>query len=171
MHRFLASTFFLLLSGSALAADPALERQVMDLLNAYEAGPTAQELQAMGPGVDEILRAVVLDEKRVVTERARALFSLGAFPTDDNHTLLLDTARDATAASILRRKAVYALATGWSATASDELAPLFTTDDTQLRIALANALAKVPTARTVLQDRLAVESNEAVRKALQGALE
>lgn len=172
MNRFLASTLFLVLAGSASAADPALERQVMDLLGAYEAGPTAQELQALGPGVDEILRSVALDERRVVNERARAMVSLGWFPTDGNHTLLLDTARDTAQASILRRKAVAALATGWPSSAATELAPLFSTDDVQLRIALAHAFARLPAdaARPVLQERLSTETNEAARKALQEAL-
>jgi len=171
MKRFIASTL-LLFASLAQAADPALERQVMDLLNAYEAGPTAQELQALGTGVDEILRTVATDDHRVVAERARALVCLGWFPTDENHALLSARAQDASQPSILRRKAVAAIATGWPTAASAELTPLFADTDVQLRIALVNAFARLPaeSARPVLETRLAAESNDAVRKALQDAL-
>lgn len=169
-------TLLVMLLVAALApsarADEALRAKVVDLLSAYEDPAGAAEWRALGVGAGAELYALAQDTSLSHTRRAGAVYALGFFPTDTHRALLAGLATTEGSDALLRRKAVYALGTGWGDGALPELSRALAAPDTQLRNAAARALGKVATvgARDALRARLDVEADPAVRTTLSTAL-
>jgi HEAT repeat protein len=157
----------------ARAAEITVEQQVVDLLSAYEEAPSSQELSALGPTVPDVLRSYAQDSRKPLSMRARAIHALGWYPDATDHALLLSWATGSDTPDIFRRKAVFALVNGWGEVAVPEVAPLFSSTDVQLRLAIVRAFSALPAekVRASLQTQLEVETNQAVRDALSKALQ
>jgi HEAT repeat protein len=153
-------------------ADDTLRAQVVDLLSAYEEPATAAQLRALGADVGAELLAVAQDTTLSHTRRAGAVFALGYFPTDAHRGWLSALATTEGGDSLLRRKAVYALAAGWGDAALLDLGRALAAPDTQLRAATARALGRIgsPAAQDTLRARLAAEADPMVRSTLSSAL-
>jgi len=159
-----------LLMGLALAQDPDLKPQVMDLLGQMDAPATAEDYRALGEGVDTILVAVAQDASQPKTQRGRAVQALGYFPSEASQAALTEfLAGDD---STLKRKAVFALCIGWDAAALPLVEPALADEDVQVRISTAKALAMVggDAADALLTARLEVETEAAVKKAIEKSL-
>lgn len=157
------------LLGTALAADHPVA--LMDLLNAYEIVPDAAALAALGPDVDDALRAVAEDSAVPPSRRGRAITALRLFPTDENRAWLESTL-NAAPDDLARRKAALALAEGWDADSLPALQAAWPTAGTQLRVALSHGfgLIEAPEAAAAIAAHLAAERDPSVRQALQQAL-
>lgn len=152
----------------ALAGD--LREPVLAALSGIEDVPSADDLRAIGDGVDAELLELAQDQSLSHTKRARAVHALGWFPTDSNQAWLKSTlaADDA----LLARKAAYALANGWGDAAVPLLQPALASTDVQLRLATVRALGNVGTApaRAALDARLQVEANAEVKDTIRQTL-
>ncbi|HJN78238.1 MAG TPA: HEAT repeat domain-containing protein [Myxococcota bacterium] len=159
-----------LLIGLALAQDPDLKPQVMDLLGQMDSPATAEDYQALGEGVDAVLIEVANDDSQPKTKRGRAIQALGYFPSDQSQETL--TALLASSDSTLKRKAVFALCIGWGDAALPLVEPALADEDVQVRISTAKALAMIEgdAADTMLTARLEVETEDAVKNAIQKSL-
>ena len=159
--------------GMAIAAGPAWagphRQAVLDLLNAYEHVATEAELRAIGEGVDAELMAIAEDAAVPLTRRGRAVSALQYFRTDAVRSFL--ETKVSAGDALVRRKAAYSLA-AFGAPAVGPLTAALGDADVQLRIAAAAALGTVggEAALQVLRDRLAAESEPAVRDALTKAI-
>ncbi|MCP4804025.1 MAG: HEAT repeat domain-containing protein [Proteobacteria bacterium] len=150
-----------LLVSLALAQDT----QVLDLLNQHDSPPTATDWQSI-EGVDAQLVLAIQGDLNT-TQKGRAVQALGYVPTDAGRAEL---SRVLAEDPVLARKAVFALAIGWGDAALPELKTALESDDVQLRIAAVKATTKVPLGTELLQSRMEVEQDEAVRDALTKAL-
>lgn len=158
------------LIGLALAQDPDITPQVMDLLGQMDSPATAEDYQALGEGVDAVLIQVANDNTQRATTRGRAIQALGYFPSDaSKETLVALLAGDD---NTMKRKAVFALCIGWGADALPLVEPALADEDVQVRVSTAKALAMVDgEARdALLAARLQVETEAAVVKALEKSL-
>lgn len=158
----------LLLSPSARAGE--LREPVLTLLSGVEDPPDAQSLQRLGAGVGDELLEIAQDGEVARTRRARAVHALGWFPSDASRSFLDQTL--ASSDRLLSRKAAFALATGWGDGAVPLLTQALSDEDTQLRIASAQALGLIGSdaARAALRGRLSAETNENVQSTIQSAL-
>lgn len=172
MHRTLRVAALLLLGLAPMAQAGGLRDQVLDLLNAYEDTATPDELRALGAKVDKELMQIADDDGVPSSRRSRAITALGHFPNDDVRTFLDGHAAEADK-GILRRKAVLSLAVAFGADAVPSIVPALADDDALLRVAAAQALALVEAdaSTEALKARLEVESSDAVKEAIQKALE
>ncbi|MBN1336588.1 MAG: HEAT repeat domain-containing protein [Deltaproteobacteria bacterium] len=161
-----------LLASAAHAADPALAGHLQDLLGAYEEPPTSEDLKAAGPEAVGILRAFATDPSRPLAFRARAVHALGNFPDEANRALLLGWAHDAALPGIIRRRAIHALANGWGDAEAAHIGAFLADPDIDTRMTAAQALGRLSDAarRPRLEQRLAVESNAAVKAVIVRAL-
>lgn len=164
-------TIWMLLALSTAAAGD-LRSEVLDQLGAYEGTASAEQLGALGD-VGPVLLEIAQDDSVASSRRGRAITALADFPSDDAQTWLASTLKDSDGTSYLRRKSAYALAGGWGQAAVGPLKTALSADDTQLRIAAAEALGSVggSAATQALDARLSAEDNASVREALQKALE
>ncbi len=153
---------------TALAGE--LRQPVLAALDGVEDPPSAETLTAIGPGVEAELLEIAIDGEVPRTRRARALHSLGWFPSDATRSLL--ESQLGSGDRLMARKAAYALANGWKADAVPLLQRSLASDDVQLRVASARALASIDSdvARAALQARLSVETNATVQSTIQTAL-
>jgi len=156
------------LSAAASAPSDAL----VALLDGIEQSPTAEQLTALGEGVEAALMAVASDGEMPRSRRGRALTSLAFFPTTEVRSFLDGQLADGDNNGLLRRKAAYALGAGFGAKAVAVLAKALDDDDVQLRIATATALGLVEAdeAREALTTRRGKETEDAVKTALDSAL-
>lgn len=161
---------------SALAtsahAESAMRSQVVELLSAYEDPTSAAEWRALGAGAGAELYTLAQDPTLSRTQRAGAVYALGFFPTVTHRAFLVALVSADTSEALSRRKAAYALGTGWGDSAVPELTHALASPDTQLRTAAARALGRVatPGARSALRARLDVETDAAVRSTMSTAL-
>lgn len=169
MMRTLCALSLALLSASAQAGEH--RDAVMDLLNAYELTALQADLQAIGDGVDAELLEIAQDAEIPTSRRGRAVSALQYYPTNAVRGFLEVQLAEADKA-LLSRKAAYALAGGWGADAVELLTGALASDDVQLRIAAANALAGIEgeAARAALETRKGVETEDAVNAVLDKAL-
>ena len=152
-------------SGAAYAADADLNRQVVDLLSAYETPASAEDYQQLGEGVEAELIAIANDDETALSRRSSAVHALGYVPSDAGRIYVETTLADAEQPSLMRRQAAFALAIGWPEDNHAALTVALADEDTQLRIAAAKALkqSKDPLAAPALEARLQVEENDAVK--------
>lgn len=166
----------LLVVAALCAAMPAMagaqHDAVMDLLNAYEATATADQLKALGEGVDAELMAIADDSGVAPSRRGRAVTALQYFPSETSKNWLATRLVDDAAEAIVRRKAALSLGVVAGAEGVTALTTALSATDAQLRIAAAQALGKVgtPEAVAALQGRLANEPETAVRMAIATAM-
>jgi hypothetical protein len=155
-------------SGAAYAADADLNRQVVDLLSAYETPASAEDYQKLGEGVETELIAIANDEDQALSRRSSAVHALGYVPSDAGRVYVETTLSNPEQPSLMRRQAAFALATGWPEDNHASLTVALADEDTQLRIAAAKALkvSTDPLAPAALEARLEVEDNDAVKKHL-----
>lgn len=155
---------WLLLGSSAFAADT--RGAVLDLLNAYEDGPTAEQLRALGDGVGSELLAIATDASVPLSRRARAVSALQHFRSDAAVAWL--AVELSTGEPILRRKAAWSLAILEGDAAIPALGAALADPDVQLRMAAAHALGGLgtPAAKVALQARLDAETDAVVRATL-----
>jgi hypothetical protein len=170
--RPLLTLFLLGLFAPAAHADDAMRARVVDLLSAYEDPATAADWRSLGDAAAPELFAIAQDPTQSHTRRAGAVLALGWFPNDTHHAWLVALAADNAGDGMYRRKACYALVNGWGDAALPDLAAPLAASDVQLRAAAAKAVGRLgtPAARTVLQARLAVETEPLVHDALQKSL-
>ena len=167
----LRSTAIGLLWALALPAAAGPQRDaVLRELSGIEDAPTAESLRAIGDGVPQELMELVADPSQRSSVRARALHALGWFPSPDTRALL-ETALEGDD-PLMARKAAYALANGWKAASLPALEQALSSSDAQLRNATARALGTIEDGAVVkiLDARLAVETQPAVREALESSL-
>lgn len=164
-------TLFLAATLSVAHADDALRARVVDLLGGVEYAPTAADWAALGNGAAAELLAIARDSAATPTQRGNALVALGYFPSADTTAHLGAVVRDATAESLLRRKACLGLARAAGAAATADLALALESDDVQLRAYAARALGTLGSdGRPALESRLARESSSTVLDAIHQAL-
>jgi len=163
-----------LVAALALASPTAhageLRDSVLPHLSGMEDPTSPDALRALGPGVADELLSIVDDSALPRTTRARALHSLGWFPSPATRGVLV-AALDGSD-SFMARKAAYALGTGWGEAAVPDLKRALASDDQRLRDATARALGKVggDAADAALSERLAVEEEASVRESITKAL-
>lgn len=162
----------LLAAAPSAHADEALRTRCLDLLSAYETPATEADWRALGNGVDAELLAIAKDASLSHTRRANAIVALGYFPADTTRAYLAGLATGESNDGIFRRKAVYALATGYGEGALPELTAALGASDIHLRAAAARALGTVGTAaaKEALKARLAVEGDRMVKETLSATL-
>jgi HEAT repeat protein len=171
MSRFsMALLLGALLPNSAWASIPT--DALLALLDGIEQSPTAQQLTALGEGVDEALVGVASDTSMPSSRRGRAISALAYFPTSAVRSFLEGQLADGDNKGLLRRKAALALGAGFSTEAVAVLTTALEDEDVQLRIATATALGKVgdEAAKAALGDRRGRETEDAVNVALDAAL-
>jgi HEAT repeat protein len=158
--------FVLSLGSPAFAGDT--RAAILDLLGAYEDGPTADQLRALGDGVGVELLAIAQDPTIASTRRARAVTALQAFPSDAAVTWITAELGSPAAESILRRKCAWSLGVLRGEAAVPALAGALADPDPQLRIAAAHALGSIaaPAAKDALKQRLDAETDATVRAAV-----
>jgi hypothetical protein len=169
-----SATILLFLAWAGSAAAGEQREAVLDLLNAYEATATADDLKRLGDGVELELISIADDQSVPTTRRGRAIVALGHFPTVPVRAWLEIQLHDRAKESIFRRKAAWALAVGFGdQVVETHLKSAIADDDVQLRIAVANALGQLRTSAAlgVLEARLEQESDEAVRLAIKKFVE
>jgi len=165
---------FGLVSALALASPSAhagdLRDSVLPHLSGMEDPTSPDALRALGPGVADELVSMVDDDALPRTTRARALHSLGWFPSPATRGVLVAALNGSD--SFMARKAAYALGTGWGEAAVPELKGALASDDQRLRDASARALGKIggSAADAALSERLAVEEAASVRESITKAL-
>lgn len=154
--------------GGAAAVRP----QVEELLEAFEAAPSASEWTRLGPGAGEVLREIAADARRRPTVRSRAATALRHYPDAASFAALEVLARDEQTPVLVRRKAVRALAEGWGAQALGLVKPLVEHENLQLRESALRALAMIPTpeARALLEERLRLEPRAYLRETIQESI-
>lgn len=156
------------------AALPALagpqRAAVLQELSGIEDAPTAESLRALGDAVPQELVELAADPSLRSSVRARALHALGWFPSAETRTVL--EAALVGDNKLMARKAAYALANGWSAEAIPALGRALSAADPQLRNAAARALGNIEddAVVTVLDARLTIEDQPAVREAIESSL-
>lgn len=155
---------------SAPAFAGALREPVLTALSGVEDVPTADNLRALGSGVEAELLEIAQDANVARTRRARAVQALGWFPSPASRSFLEQTL--GVTDRLMARKAAYALANGWGNDAVPVLTIALGNDDVQLRDAAARALAIVGSsaADAALRERLSVETNETVQATIQSVL-
>lgn len=170
---FLVGFGALSVSAPAFAEDGDLHGKVMDLLLAYETPATAEDFQALGPGVEAELMTVAKDSDLAISKRTRAVQALAYVPSPEGRAYIEGVLADPAQESLMRRQAAIALATGWPTDNHLPLTAALNDEDTQLRIAAAKALSmsKDPQAPAALEARLAIEENDAVKPHLSAAPE
>ncbi len=171
MYRVLLTVLAACLAGVFPAHAGPHRDAVLDLLNAFEGAATADEMRAIGAGVDAELMEIADDGAVPTSRRGRAVSALGFFPSDGVRTFLESHLKKADR-PLLRRKAAMSLAAGWGEASVDVLAKELGDSDVQVRIAVVRALASVEAeaAKQVLREHLEAEQETAVRAAIEGAL-
>ena len=167
-----AAVLALVLSPLSVSFAGPLRADLLEALGGYEDLPTAEQLQALGDGVEAELMAIADDKAVPSSRRSRAISALQYFPSPASRTFL-DAHVDAADKGILRRKAVLALGAGFGAAAVPKLQSAFDDTDPLVRVAVAQALGMVgdASAKEALNGRLAKEDQDAVREAISKALE
>lgn len=162
----------LLLAIPSAHADDALRARCLDLLSAYEEPATEADWKRLEAGVEGELLGIAQDAALSHTKRANAIFALGFFPSPSVRTYLAGLVATEPNDGIFRRKAAYALASGYGDAALPELVAALGASDVHLRAATARAIGTIGTAaaKKALEDRLVVEKDRMVREALTGAL-
>lgn len=155
----------------SLASAGELRAPLLELLSAPEHTATADELRALGPDVDNELRALADDATVPHSRRGRAVTALAHFPTATTR-VFLDTQLKG-ADTLLSRKAAWSLARGFGDDAVPMLVHGLANEDRRVREATVKALGSLgsPAAREALVGAHANETDTHVKAAMHDALE
>jgi HEAT repeat protein len=152
----------------------AQREAVLDLLQAFDERVGRADLAKLGAGVEAELMGIADDPSVPTTRRGNAVVALQWYPSDAVRSWLVARlrARRDPGEDLLRRKAASALS-AFGPSAVSELVPALADADPQLRVAVARALGTIadPAGRSALEARLAIETEQVVRSALQDALQ
>ncbi|MCB9675926.1 MAG: HEAT repeat domain-containing protein [Alphaproteobacteria bacterium] len=162
------ATFMLILAGPASAGE--LREPLMELLNAYEHGASAEDLTRLGDGVVAELLEIAADSGVPHSRRGRAVSALGHYPEPRVRSFL--DAQLTGSDAFLQRKATGALAKAFRDDALPSLAPALEAEDAQLRLATVHAVGQLDSkaARDLLQARVRREKDDNVKSVLKSTL-
>jgi len=147
---------------TAEAASPEVEQQVMTLLRAPDTKATEADFKAIGPEVDDALRDIAMDKKRLVGHRGRALEALVYFKSAETRQVLETLTADAKQYWVVRGRAARTLALSYQKDALGSIAPLLNDKSKRVREAAIKAVGMVPVAESsaLLKARLPEESSK-----------
>lgn len=152
--------------------DKKLAVQVKELIAGLEYAPTREDWEKIGPEAADVLRHIAADPTASASTRARAISSLGYFPEANTESFLSTILAADDQPSLLRRKALRALAFGFGEKALPQITPYLSNEDKRMRESAIRAvgLLKVDAARETLKARLPQEPSsylqETIRKTL-----
>lgn len=161
----------LLVAASASAQTPSVD-QVRNMLSAFEEGPSAETWQALGPETLVVLEQLYDDEGQQPFVRLRAIHAAGHFPSEASRSFLKRVAMREGQLDLHVRAALRTMARAFGESALADIRPFLSHRETVIREGAVLALGTIatPRARTLLQSRLSVERNEAVKATLQRTL-
>jgi len=171
MLRFAAFASLLLVSATA-AADPPPVAQVRTMLSAFEGGPSPEAWEALGPETLVVLEQLYDDEGQQPFVRLRAVQAAGHYPTEASRAFLKRVATQEGQNDLLIRAALRTMARAFGHSALADIRPFLDHRATAVREGAVLALGALttPRARALLEARLDVERNEAVKATLQRTL-
>jgi len=160
--------------GIASPSSAAVSReQIVGMLSAYEAFPSAAEWRALGSEAVPVLIEVANDGDELMMRRARAATALGAFD-DVRAAAALEAMATATGGpASLQRSALLALAHSDATKAAPVVEKALGSPDPLLRQTAVKALSAMPgpAATQLLQARLAEEQEPFLRQQIERAIE
>jgi HEAT repeat protein len=156
---------------AATAPDQTLRARLEQMLGGTDL-PDAPTLKSLGSGTLDAVASIADDEEVPIEVRARALASLPRLG-DPRASAVLLRALQSGRSPLLLHTALFALARAGGAAAVPRIAPFLADDSPTMRLAAAEALGRFggPGARPLLQRRLPLETDSAVRDALARAID
>jgi hypothetical protein len=157
---------------AAVAPDQTQRARLEQMLGGSGDLPDAAALKSLGPGTLDTLASIADDEEVPLEVRARALASLPRLG-DPRASVLLLRALQTARSPLLLHTAIFALARTGGPAAVPRVAPFLADDSPTMRLAAVEALGRFGGvgARPLLQRRLTLETDPAVRDALSRALD
>lgn len=166
------TAFAVLAPALASAQAPPSRERVRAMLSGIEHTPSDADWQRLGDGVLPVLMDLYNDTSQPPYVRLRAMGATGAFPRGAVRTFLLAVARVEGQSDLFVREAVVTLARGFGSAAVRDLVPFLAHHEDVVREAAARSLGRVggSTAARALRERLRVERDSTVRRAIERAL-
>lgn len=158
---------------SAASAQATVTRaRVRAMLQGIEDVPRDADWQRLGDAALPLLIELYTDRDEEPFVRLRAVAATAAFPRPATRTFLLAVARAERQGDLLVREAVLALARGFGREAVRDVGAFLGHREEAIREGAALALVRVggPEARRLLQQRLPLERDLAVREVIQRGL-
>jgi hypothetical protein len=156
---------------SAHHQEPEREN-VTTLLKAYDAFPKATTFKSVAEDPRTILLEIVSDSTEPEIVRLQALDALSLFPDGDVRQVFRQVVADSwdhTLAPRATHNAINGLMYGWGEAALDDVLPLLSHPDLQVRLTVVHAVGKSggDVGRAALRAQLADEKDPYVREAIQ----
>ncbi|MCB1644350.1 MAG: hypothetical protein KDI36_02810 [Pseudomonadales bacterium] len=124
-------------------AQASVRDEALNLLQGYEWELNEAQVQALGAAGKSALLDIAGDPSLAGFIRERAAASLSAFADDEVRKFYLDRL-ETTVSPTIRRRTVEALCETWDATSLEStLIPMLKSDDTRLKVIVANCLQSV----------------------------
>ncbi len=163
----------LLISTVAFAHHQEPEREnITTLLRAYDAFPKATAFKSVAEDPRTVLLEIVADDSEPEIIRLQALDALSLFPDADVRQVfrkVVAESWDHSQAPRATHNAINGLMFGWGEAALDDVLPLLSHPDLQVRLTVVHAVGKSggDAGRTALQAQLNDEKDPYVREAIQ----
>ena len=150
------------------SADAPTSDTVRAMLSSFEQGPSPIQWRAMGPETVEVLIGLYNDPNEPGFVRMRAVAATANFPIPATRAFLLEVAIAPGQGDLFIRQAVSSLGRAFGDRALQDVRPFLAHRDYVVREAAVRALGamRAPVARELLQARMSIENEDAVRSAL-----
>lgn len=153
-------------------ADAPSRDTVRAMLSSFEQGPSQIQWRAMGSETVEVLISLYNDAGEPGFVRMRAVAATANFPTPATRAFLLEVAAAPGQGDLYIRQAVSSLGRAFGDRALEDVRPFLTHREYVVREAAVRALGamRAPVARELLEARIGIEREDAVRAALVDVL-
>jgi HEAT repeat protein len=154
--------------GSTASADAPSRDTVRAMLSSFEQGPSQIQWRALGAETVEVLIALYNDPNEPGFVRMRAVAATANFPIPATRVFLLQVSAAPGQGDLYIRQAVSSLGRAFGDRALEDVRPFLVHGDYVVREAAVRALGamRAPIARQLLEARMSVENEDAVRSAL-----